>query len=141
MNYAWFIQHYYLFNGYLLVCWGRYLDHFIEKGYWVIAPDMRGFNESSKPLPENVDMQQVMNFPKSFSYGAIKKYLSDLHRTSYLYTDKYYAEDYYLLVTEYAKRDKAIFITHDWGVSCSSSIVTCFSHSPFLSVYYFMFIA
>nr|CAG4707891.1 unnamed protein product [Naegleria fowleri] len=105
-----------------LLCWGRYLDHFIEKGYWVIAPDMRGFNESSKPLPENVDMQQVMNFPKSFSYGAIKKYLSDLHRTSYLYTDKYYAEDYYLLVTEYAKRDKAIFITHDWGSGAASYV-------------------
>ena len=32
-----------------LLCWGRYLDHFIKKGYWVMAPDMRGYNASSKP--------------------------------------------------------------------------------------------
>ena len=24
-----------------LLCFGRYLDHFIQQGYWVIAPDMR----------------------------------------------------------------------------------------------------
>lgn len=24
-----------------LLCFGRYLDHYVQKGYWVIAPDLR----------------------------------------------------------------------------------------------------
>jgi len=38
-----------------------------------------------------------------------------LNEISDHYVDRSIAADFKLLVTEYAKRDKAIFITHDWG--------------------------
>jgi pimeloyl-ACP methyl ester carboxylesterase len=42
--------------------WNLYLYHFANKGYHVIAPDMRGFNDSDKPSAKaSYDMKYLMN--------------------------------------------------------------------------------
>ena len=56
-------------------------------------------------------------FPSNLSFETLKKYLSDLNGIANEYIDVKLAKDYQLLVTEYAKRDKAIFISHDWGAA------------------------
>jgi len=69
--------------------WGGMIDYFVRDGYHVIAPDMRGYNTSQKPTHVS-------------SYGV-----------------QHLVNDVRLLITEYAKKDNAIIVSHDWG-----SIVT-----------------
>jgi len=106
-----------------LLCWGRYLDHFIEKGYWVIAPDMRGYNESGKPVPTGMDISKFEN-ATSWNLWQWLRVASDLYAISYKYVDTEIARDLKLLVNEYAQREKAIFITHDWGSGAATYALT-----------------
>lgn len=42
--------------------WEPYLDHFSNMGFHVVAPDMRGFNDSDKPKAKSsYDMKYLMN--------------------------------------------------------------------------------
>jgi pimeloyl-ACP methyl ester carboxylesterase len=68
-----------------LLTWGPLIDQFILEGYHVIAPDMRGFNTSSKPV-------------------GLAAYESSIVAT-----------DIKQLITDYAKKEKAIVIGVDWG--------------------------
>ena len=68
-----------------LITWGHLIDRFIDQGYHVIAPDMRGYNQSSKPV------------------------------SSSMYTMDHIATDIQLLITEYAGKEKATVMGVDWG--------------------------
>ena len=68
-----------------LLTWSPLIDQFIEEGYHVIAPDMRGFNTSSKPV-------------------GLAAYQSGIVAT-----------DIKQLITDYAKKEKAAVIGVDWG--------------------------
>jgi len=68
-----------------LLTWGSMIDDFVTDGYHVIAPDMRGYNTSSKPATEA-------------SYDI-----------------KILAQDIQLLVRQYAKKKTAYIVSHDWG--------------------------
>ncbi|KAL9648994.1 hypothetical protein ABK040_008373 [Willaertia magna] len=95
-----------------LLCWGRYLDYFINKGYHVIAPDLRGYNKSSKPPYPLKELEQDY-------YNNIISYLKKLWEIPKYYYDKEFATDLYLLIKEHLKKDKVTVISHDWGSALS----------------------
>lgn len=76
-----------------LLSWHRQIGYLASKGYHVIAPDMRGYNTSDKPVPVSA------------------------------YDLDHLTQDIRALIVEYAGRSSAaVVVGHDWGGMVASTL-------------------